>query len=51
MAQAFLIDTVADAGRDVPLGGDFQRRQSLRRMEYRLHGNHLVAVALSLIHI
>ncbi len=42
MAQAFLVDAVADAGRDVPFGRHVERGEPLRGLKQRLHRNEVV---------
>src|SRR5258708_27771154 len=46
MAQAFLVDAVADAGGDVPFRRHPEPRQPVGGMEQRLNRNELVAVAM-----
>ena len=50
VAQAFLVDAVADAGRDVPFDRHLQRGQPLRGVEQRLHRDELVLVAMDQQH-
>ena len=50
LAQAFLVDAVADAGRDVPFGRYVERGQPLRGVEQRLHRDELVLVAVDQQH-
>ena len=50
VAQAFLVDAVADAGRNVPFRRHLQRGQPLRGMEYRLHRDELILVAVNQQH-
>src|SRR5258708_32123451 len=46
MAQALLVDAVADARRHVPFHRHFQRGQVLRALEQRLWRDQLVLVAM-----
>src|SRR5262249_26038939 len=46
LAQALAIDTMADAGREVPLYRNVQRGEALRRLEQSLRRNEVVAVAM-----
>ena len=46
MAQAFVVDAVADAGRNVPLDRNFEGGQRLCRMHQRLHWNEVVRIAV-----
>src|SRR5580693_4741284 len=47
VAQAFIVDTVSDAGGEVPLGGDFKCGEPLRRLKQSLRGNEIVAIAVN----
>src|SRR5664280_606634 len=46
LAQAFLVDAVADAGRDVPFGRDVQGGEPLRGLEKRRHRDEFVRSAM-----
>ena len=46
LAEAFLIDAVADARRDVPLGWDVERSEPLRGVEQRLHRDEFIPIAV-----
>ena len=41
LAQAFLVDAVADAGRDVPFGRNAERGEALRGVKQRLHRDQM----------
>ena len=46
MAQAFAVDAVADAGRQMPLGRHVEGGEPLGRLEQRLRPDQVVAVAM-----
>src|SRR5215468_3670913 len=46
MAQAFLVDTVADAFGEMPLHRNTERGKPARGLEHRLRWNEIVAVAM-----
>ena len=50
MAQALLVDAVADARRHVPLDRHLERGQRLRALEQRLHRDQIVLVAVDQQH-
>lgn len=47
MTQAFGVDPMADAGRDVPLDRQFERGKALGRLKQRLRRYQLVAIAIA----
>ena len=46
LAQAFLIDAVANSGRDVPFGRDAERGERLGRVEHRLYWDQFIGIAM-----
>jgi hypothetical protein len=46
VAQPFIVNAVTDPCREMPLGRNIKRRQSLRRLKQRLRRNEIVAIAV-----